>query len=237
MKIFSQLKINLAFIKANVSRFSFSQFISIYWYKFILKKELSQKLKLIREKYYFGNALNQIDASKYLNLDTWVLENLGRIYSLGLNKESGLRTLDISTGCGYLPFIARYFGNDAEATDLPDCEVYNETISALGIKRQICEITSFKKLTIEGRYDLITAYMICFNKHALPDVWHINEWEYFLKNLREHHLTQDGEIFLSFNPEKVEEPVNPTLLEYFSSKKAFVTADSVFFNKSSLKNI
>ena len=218
MRIYSQLKINLAFIKANLYRFSFSQFISIYWYKFILKKELSHQLKSIREKYYFGNALNEVDPSKYFNIDTWVLENLGRIYCLGLNKKNGLRTLDISTGCGYLPFIARFFGNDAEATDLPDCEVYNETISALDIKRQICEITSFIKTLSQSGQKYI-------------------EWEYFLKNLKEHHLTQDGEIFLSFNPEKAEEPVNPELLDYFSSKKAFVTDDSVFFNKSSIKNI
>jgi hypothetical protein len=237
MKVYRKLRINIAFIRNNFIQLGILKLLTIYWHKFILKRILSLKLKSIIKKYYLGNASNEIDASKYLDLDTWVLENLGRIFQLGLNAKKGLSILDISTGCGYFPYIANYFGNNAEGTDLPDCEVYNETTSELRLKRQICEITAFNKIEIEGRYDLITGYMICFNNHSKPDLWHIDEWQFFLRNLVDNHLSQEGEIFFSFNPEKPEEPVSQGLLDYFSSKQAIVTLDSVFFDKNALKNI
>ena len=83
----------------------------------------------------------------------------------------------------------------------------------------------------------IQCYMICFNNHSKPDLWHIDEWQFFLRNLVDNHLSQEGEIFFSFNPEKPEEPVSQGLLDYFSSKQAIVTLDSVFFDKNALKNI
>lgn len=98
--------------------------------------------------------------------------------------------------------------------------MYNEIIDALGIKRYGKKIDSFKKIDVAKKFDLITAYLICFNNHKKSDLWHIREWDFFLNDLFDNNLLQGGKIYLSFNLETVEEPMDKKLLAYFDAINA-----------------
>jgi len=177
-------------------------------------------------KYKLNNPV--ISFEKYLDIDYWLCENLRRVYALGLHKrDRKLRILDIGTGAAYFPYICRHFGHEVEAVDLPGNEMYNEIISAFGIKRYDRSISAFQDLGIPGKYDLVTAYMICFNCHKQPALWHIREWEYFLDGLRKNNLNPGGEVFLAFNAETPEEPVSKELLAYFAANGAKIDGSTV----------
>ena len=55
------------------------------------------------------------------------------------------------------------------------------------------------------------------NRHKQPDVWHVDEWRYFLASARWHQLRPGGTIFLQLNRESAESPVHPELLDFFRS--------------------
>ncbi len=200
-------------------------------YKFIvdfftLKKRLGHDMSLIAGRYKVDNP--GISFQKYLEIDYWLFENMRRCYVLGLhNKNRNLKILDIGTGTAYFPFICKYYGHDVEALDVADNEMYNEIVNRLGIKRYDQYISAFSDLVTDNRYDLITAFMICFNCHKQPALWHIEEWEHFLTSIHEKNLKPGGEVHLSFNTESAEEPVSRDLLAYFSAHNAEVVGTEV----------
>jgi hypothetical protein len=51
------------------------------------------------------------------------------------------------------------------------------------------------------KFDLITAFAICFNHHKSPGLWGAAEWTYFLHDLVSNHMNQGGRIFLRLNAE------------------------------------
>lgn len=191
-----------------------------------LKRQLANVIAPIAVRHKVDNP--GMSFQKYLDIDYWLFESMRRCYVLGLhNLGRKLMILDIGTGAAYFPFVCKYYGHEVEAVDLADNEMYNEILSALGIKRYDQYIRSFNNLATSKRYDLITAFMICFNCHKQPDLWHIREWEHFLSSLHDNNLNSGGEVFLSFNAESAEEPVNNELLAYFSANNAEVDNTTV----------
>jgi hypothetical protein len=191
-----------------------------------LKKDIGKKISAISKQYKIDNP--GVAYQKYLDVDFWVYESLRRVYLLGLNKKtSSKKILDLGTGAGYFPYICKYYGHDAEALDVPDNEMYNQIIKELGIKRYTQYIYAYKDLDIAKKYDLITAFMICFNNHKSPGLWHIDQWTYFLKSVSEKNLVPGGKVFLSFNAETDEEPVSRELVSYFITKQAKVNGIEV----------
>ena len=183
-----------------------------------IRTEIRSRLSGIMEEYRLKNP--GIAYQKYLDLDYWVLECMRRFYRLGLHKESaGKKILDLGTGAGYFPFVCNYYGHRAEALDVPDNEMYNNTIRALGINRY---------------QQYIRAFMICFNNHKTPQVWHIKEWDFFLKTIAEKNLNKGGNLFFSFNAESEEEPVSRELLGYFSNHQAVINGCEVLLTSQSI---
>ena len=66
--------------------------------------------------------------SKYLDIHNSMRVSLQYALRLGLTQVKNLRILDIGTGCGYFPYICRYFGHTAFSLDLDEVEMYNEII-------------------------------------------------------------------------------------------------------------
>lgn len=191
-----------------------------------LKGQLANHIVSIAERYKVDNP--GISFQKYLDTDYWLFECMRRCYVLGLHDPGRkLKILDVGTGAAYFPFVCKYYGHEVEAIDVPDNEMYNEIISAFGIKRYDQYIRSFSNLATDKSYDLITAFMICFNCHKQPDLWHIREWEYLLSSLHDNNLNPGGEVFLSFNAESAEEPVSRELMAYFSTRNAEVHGTEV----------
>ena len=179
-----------------------------------LRKGIRARLANVIERYKIDNP--GIAFQKYLDIDRWVYESQKRVYFLGLdNTNSKKCILDLGTGAGYFPYICNYYGHKAEALDVPDNDMYNQIVGELGINRYTQYIKAYKDLDVNNQYDLITGFMICFNNHKMPDVWHIKEWDYFLKSISNKNLKPNGKVFLSFNEESKEEPVKKDLLAYF----------------------
>lgn len=197
----------------------------------VIKKSIESKISIISSRYHVDDP--GISFQKYLDIDYWLFENMRRCYRLGLHDRSrSLKILDIGTGAAYFPYVCRYYGHDVEAIDLSDNDMYNEIIEAFGIRRYDQCIRSFTDLVTDKRYDLVTAFMICFNCHKRPDLWHISEWKHFLASLHARNLSPGGRIFLSFNAESPDEPVSKQLLDYFSENGADVRGSEVYIRNS-----
>jgi hypothetical protein len=198
-----------------------------------IKKELTHKISPVAAQFKVDNP--GIHFQKYLDLDHWVLECLRRVYQLDLShSRKKLSILDLGTGAGYFPYICKYYGHRAEALDVPDNPMYNDIIKSTGVHRYGQYITKFKDIDVNGKYDLITGFMICFNNHKSPGLWHIEEWKYFLHNLKTKHLNDGGRVFLSFNSESEHEVMHPELLEWFRSQGGVINAHEIMLRKEDL---
>lgn len=202
----------------------------------ILRRSIKKRLANIIEQHKVDDP--GIAFQKFLDTDRWVYENMRRVYFLGLNKANNkMIILDVGTGAGYFPFICNYYGHRAEALDVPDNEMYNQIIRELGITRYTQTIKAYEDLDVNNQYDLITGFMICFNNHKTPDVWHIQEWDYFLKSVCKKNLRPGGNIFVSFNAENEEEPVSKELLDYFVLNNGELKNLDVYFKRNAFLTI
>jgi hypothetical protein len=82
-------------------------------------------------------------------------------------------------------------------------------------------IERFVPLPFEDRrYDLITAFWICFNRHRQPDEWGVEEWRYFVGDAT-RKLRPGGRLWLDLNenPERYGALrfYDQSTLEYFQS--------------------
>jgi len=173
---------------------------------------------------------DRFSAAKYADFQPWVLRNLHRAAQLGLHNSPALRILDIGAGPGYFVAVARALGHDCRGIDVPESyfsplelRVYSEMLEALRCRKYVSPfaIQRFEPLSLlNQRYDLITAFLICFNQHDKPDQWGVSEWRFFVENALEH-LSEGGRLFLGINENRkrygkltfYDEP----LLAYFQS--------------------
>ena len=59
--------------------------------------------------------------------------------------------------------------------------MFREITRLLGVRRVVQQIEAFRPLPSFGqKFDVITAFMICFNNHKMPGLWGVPEWEFFL---------------------------------------------------------
>ena len=194
----------------------------------IIKSIDFERFKSYQDKY--RNSSPYPGYSKYLNIEDWMESKLLEVYKLGLNKSSKLDILDIGTGAGYFPYICNCYGHNSMALDLGTTEMYNDIIKLLNVVRKDHEIKSFEKLPDLGRkFDLITAFSICFNNHDTPELWNIKEWNFFLKDLANHHLKENGKVYLVLNPERNNKYYDNKLHNFFIEHGAKVDRARVYF--------
>ena len=72
---------------------------------------------------------------------------------------------------------------------MPHPAFYGEIFAALGLQRVVAPVDAQKPLPEEllagGKFDLVTAFSIEFNKHAPWGMWKAADWDYLLNDLRE----------------------------------------------------
>ena len=80
--------------------------------------------------------------------------------------------------------------------------MFSEMFRALGLQRIFARVEAFQPLpAFDRKFDLITAFMICFNGHKSPALWGPKEWSFFLDDLATR-LNPGGRIRLGFNRER-----------------------------------
>jgi cyclopropane fatty-acyl-phospholipid synthase-like methyltransferase len=175
---------------------------------------------------------DEIKGVKYLRFNTRFKGRLNYAYQLGLGDSKEKKNiLDIGTGVGYFPYICNRFGHNAMAFDLGDYELFNDMIEMLGVNRPAYSITPFEPIPDQGRrFDLVTAFLICFNNHNKPGLWGVPEWEFFFTDLVKNHMSERGEVFLHFNYEMdTNLPFTEELKRYFIEHGALIDLNEVHF--------
>ena len=147
-------------------------------------------------------------AAKYADRRYWLLLNIHRAAQLGLQSGPKLRIMDIGCGPGYFLAVARALGHEVQGVDAPDSfqtpeerRVYTELLGALHCSQDVSPllIERFVPLPFgEERYDLITAFWICFNRHRQPDSWGVDEWRFFVEDALQY-LRPGGRLLLELN--------------------------------------
>lgn len=121
-----------------------------------------------------------------------------------INPTKQSTVLDIGTGMGTLPYIFKENGHDVYTFDIPNCsKIYTKSCEILGVEKEEFTIKAFTKLmNFNKKFDIVVAKFICFNNHKSPDLWKRNEWLYFLEDIYENQLEDEGVLWLGFNEEK-----------------------------------
>ena len=184
--------------------------------------------KQIRRRYEVAEP--GADWPKYLDLDRWIRVNIRRIRQLELDVARPKQILDLGCGAGYFLYIAQLLGHSGIGLDLDRLPMFREITQLLGVRRVVQRIDAFRPLpNLDQKFDLITAFMICFNNHKMPSLWGIPEWEFFLKDLAKH-LKPHGRVWLELNQEYDETFYTPELKEFFEKRGAKIDEQKVIFN-------
>ncbi len=170
------------------------------------------------------------DWPKYLDLDRWIGVNIRRIRQLELDVARPKRILDLGCGAGYFLHIAQLLGHSGVGLDMDRLAMFREITRLLGVRRVVEQIQAFRPLPNFGQnFDVITAFMICFNNHKMPGLWGVREWEFFLDDLAKH-LTPRGRVWLELNQEYDGTFYTPPLKKFFEKRGAKIDEQKVTFN-------
>ncbi len=165
----------------------------------------------IRQRYAVANP--GADWPKYLDLDRWIK-----------------RILDLGCGSGYFLYIAQLLGHSGVGLDMDRLPMFREITRLLGVRRVVQQIEAFRPLPNFGqKFDVITAFMICFNNHKMPGLWGVPEWEFFLDDLKKH-LRPRGRIWLELNQEYDGTFYTPELRAFFQKRGAKIDEHKIVFN-------
>jgi SAM-dependent methyltransferase len=182
----------------------------------------------IRQRYAVSKPTE--DWRKYLDLDRWITINIRRIRDIELDLARRKRILDLGCGAGYFLYIAQSLGHTGLGLDLDRVPMFAETTRLLGVRRVIQRIDAFHPLPdLGGKFDLITAFMICFNNHRHTNLWGVAEWKFFLDDLAKH-LAPRGRVWLELNRESDGTLYTPELKEFFQKRGARIDEHKIMFN-------
>jgi SAM-dependent methyltransferase len=182
----------------------------------------------IRQRYVVADP--GADWPKYLDLDRWIGVNIRRIRQLELDVARPKRILDLGCGAGYFLHIAQLLGHSGVGLDMDRLAMFREITRLLGVRRVVEQIQAFRQLPNFGqKFDVITAFMICFNNHKMPGLWGVPEWEFFLDDLAKH-LTPRGRVWLELNQEYDGTFYTPALKKFFEKRGAKIDEQKVIFN-------
>lgn len=144
-------------------------------------------------------------AAKYPDHAFWLRAAIVQAARVGLHTGHSRRVLDLGCGPGYFLAACRHFGHQALGTDIPedlfsDTErfVYKQMFLAHRCRKQSLLIRPYELLAIDGTFDVISAFLVCFNNHKRQDEWSRAEWEFFLDDALSH-LRPGGKLYMELN--------------------------------------
>lgn len=187
-----------------------------------------EKFEQIRRRYVVHDPGE--DWPKYLDLTRWIDINIRRVRRLELDLAPPQRILDLGCGAGYFAYIAQVLGHDVTGLDIDDIPMFADITRLLSVRRVIWQIQPLVPLPdLGGKFDLITAFMVCFNNHKRTDLWGVPEWNFFLYDLAKH-LAPGGRVWLELNREYDGTCYTPELRQLFERRGAKIDNHRVIFN-------
>tara|TARA_Y100001970_G_C14254663_1_gene874359 strand:- start:3068 stop:3766 length:699 start_codon:yes stop_codon:yes gene_type:complete len=210
---------------------SFLDLYSFYFNFIKLKKKVGVLLNVKPEKINIDPTAQE----KYLNYKFWLKESLLRAYKLNLhNTKNKKNILDIGTGAGYFPFICNELNHNGFCLDVSDNDLYNQMTDSLGLIKFERYIKCFEPINLNTdiRFDLITAYMICFNNHKQEDLWKSDEWRFFISDLESNYLKRNGLIVLNFNEEEPGVYFSDELITFFNNENYQIDGNTILIKSS-----
>ena len=182
----------------------------------------------IRQRYAVADP--GADWPKYLDLDRWIGVNIRRIRQLELDLARPKRILDLGCGAGYFLYVAQLLGHSGVGLDMDRLPMFREITRLLGVRRVVQRIQAFRPLpNFDQKFDVITAFMICFNNHKMPGLWGVSEWKFFFDDLAKH-LTPRGRVWLELNQEYDGTFYTPELKEFFEKRGAKIDEHKIIFS-------
>lgn len=170
------------------------------------------------------------DWPKYLDLERWIDVNIRRIQRLDLDVSPPKRILDLGCGAGYFAYIAQSLGHQVLGLDVDEVRMFADMTDLFGVQRAIWRIERFAPLPDLGRnFDIVTAFMVCFNNHKQADLWGVAEWNFFLDDLAKH-LAPGGRVWLELNREYDGTCYTPELKQLFEQRGARIDNHRVMFS-------
>lgn len=193
------------------------------------------ELARIRARYSEAGERPDVFWTKYLDVDKWLTLNIRYANEYGLVARPPRHVLDLGCGGGYFLVVCRQLGAKVVGIDLNKDLVLNEMIAAFHLKRVVWHIRAFVTLpSFRQRFDLITAFMICFNFPTNRPAWGVAEWDFFLNDLIPR-LRTGGRVILGLNRDLVDGTLyDDTLKMYFEKRGATVNGKRVVFQKDDL---
>jgi SAM-dependent methyltransferase len=143
--------------------------------------------------------------TKYFDAARWLKLNIRRAQDIGLDRERrSLRVLDLGSGAGYFLFVCKHLGHPGMGLDLPNPAFYGEMFAALGLTRVISPVDPQlplpEALLSGGKFDLVTALSVAFNRYSPTGLWTAADWDYLLDDLRTRFLNPGGRVYFDLNP-------------------------------------
>ena len=192
-----------------------------------------RQLDDLREKYprrAESPKINRFEDARY-----WVRINLKRVQDLWLDRSAPLRILDLGCGSGFFLYICKLFRHDVVGLDRDTNPMFREITQLLGVQRVAADINPYVPLPDLGeKFDLVTAYRICFQRIGQYQNDHWNEWGppewvFFLNDIRTRFLRTGGRLLLDFNPRPDGSYFDADVRENFASHGARFFRSKVLF--------
>jgi hypothetical protein len=171
---------------------------------------------------------------KYLDLPLYLARKADWVVALDLDRRPPCRILDLGVGGGHFPFLASLHGHQPLGIDVYD-DLYERILAVYAIPRIIHHITPGVALPVTGKFDVITALQVTFNRPVGPPArgrtsiyWTFDEWRWFFGQLCSL-MNFPGRIFFELNRQPL--PASKRdhaldLLSLFKSNGAAVSRQS-----------
>jgi SAM-dependent methyltransferase len=164
----------------------------------------------------YGNLSPDPGPSKFLDVQRFLPINVERAVRLNLHKASSLHILDIGCGPGYFMLVARYLGHKVVGLDLNEHPIFLALTKLFALPVRTGEVRSSNPLPIdESGFDLITAFLVCFNHPSAQQPWDSTQWEFFRRDC-DRRLNHGGWLFLELNRQLDQRYYSDELWWYFS---------------------
>ncbi len=162
-------------------------------------------MKQLRER--FPRRPDSPPINRFEDAGEWIGVSVERAQDLWLDRTPPpLRILDLGCGSGLFLYVCRFFGHEILGLDRDTNPLFRAATELLKVPRAVAEIDPEVPLPALGeKFDLVTAYRICFQRLGRQDngdwkEWPSEYWKFFINDVRSRFLKPGGRLLLDFNP-------------------------------------